>query len=456
MNGYLLCVVAFISCVSVGLVHWRFSLCTMIAWGYFFGILKAHYHATFGHFIFDSATAGFYVSLFLRNLSREDWKTCKPILPWVIWLIGWPVFMALIPIQHYLVQLVGLRGNIFWIPMLLVGFWLDKPAIRLLSLTLAALNTISFCFALAEFFLGVELFVPQNEVTKIVFNSNDMGEGALRIPATFTNAHSYAGTMVTSLPWLIGGLFQRGRRWLDLPLLVLGVLSGILGVFIAGPRLPVVVLGLMVILGVLWGRINAGAFLVLLFIGSIAGYFISQDARLQRFTTLNDVDMLVDRFGISVNKSFFEVILDFPMGNGIGGGGTSLPYFAAQYLTNATIVENEYARIILEQGVVGFMIMTAFIISVLFKKISKSDPDYMAKSLLWFKNVSSWITAMIGIGMMTTVPGTALLLLSMGFCAAPARYRLGGGKSSSSMPGVSKHEYFANLPAYQRGLVAFR
>ncbi len=241
MNGLILCLLAFGTCLGATVPNWRYGLCIFTGWGYFFGILKAHYVQSQGHFIFDAATLGFFGGLVLNMPPAGERQRYSRLLPWFVLLISWPIFIALIPIQHYLVQLVGLRGNIFWLPMLLVGCLMDKKGIGYFSITLSVLNLISFLFALGEYFLGVEVFVPENDVTKIVYNSVDIAGGHKRIPSIFVNAHSYGGTMVTTLPWLIGPILDKeggqNFRLVKKIILMQGIFCALLGCFYCGPSL---------------------------------------------------------------------------------------------------------------------------------------------------------------------------------------------------------------------------
>jgi hypothetical protein len=431
-------------------------LCALIAWGYFFGILKAHYVATWGHFIFDAATVGFYAGILLNWPRLEERQKWQKLMPWVILMVAWPLFMALVPIQHYLVQLVGLRGNMFWIPMLLAGCMLDVLGRSLLAYTFAFLNMVAFGFAVAEYTVGVQAFVPENEVTNIVYNSNDIAGGHLRIPSTFTNAHSYAGTMIGTIPWILGELLSKQKIGLGRAsgalILILGLLASLLGIFIAGPRSPVAVLGLLIFLTILSGRVNLGfvAFTVLL--GTIIAYFVSQDERMQRFTELQDIDMVTTRLSGSINMGFFEVLLDYPMGNGMGAGGTSLPFFVQQLLTNAVMMENEYARILLEQGLPGLLFFLGFVAWFATRPIQRDDPSRMSKTLLWFIIAITFSTAFIGIGMMSSIPGTAMLLLGLGYCVTPAAAPSGLRPRDLTVGHPAMFATRSSTPAYQRGL----
>src|SRR4029077_630072 len=86
-------------------------------------------------------------------------------------------------------------------------------------------------------------------------------------------------------------------------------------------------------------------------IAAIAALTLTNE-RFQRFKTL-DSSFVVERVGGSVNRNFLEILFEYPMGNGLGGGGTSTPYFLQGLVRNPIGIENEYGRILAEQGVIG-------------------------------------------------------------------------------------------------------
>jgi hypothetical protein len=449
MSGFVLCILAFLTTFFVGMLNWRFSLCVLMAWGYFFGFLKANFVDSAGHFIFDASTIGFYFALMMTLTKVQNRFAWKPVKTWLILLIAWPVFMALIPLQHYLIQLVGLRGNIMWLPMVLVGAMMDGRSRVTFSIALVFLNWVSLAFAIAEYLLGVEIFIPTNQATSIVFNSNDIVGNQLRIPSIFANAHSYAGSMVATVPWLLGELIDNRKNPLKSYFLISGIVACVLGVFMAGPRQPVAILGLVITLFLLMGRINLAFLICLLVVGSVGSYFVYQNERMQRFMDLQDFDKVQARVELSLNSYFVDLVLDYPMGNGMGAGGTSIPYFLQTYLTNAVGLENEYSRILLEQGLIGLGIWIGFIIWLVFRKIDKKDPAFATKKLCWIYAVVILLTAWIGIGMMTTVPGTVLLMLAIGICVAPSLDKLGHTSFANTVKIFSRS---IHIPAYQRGL----
>lgn len=427
-----------------------------MAWGYFFGILKAHYVDSSGHFIFDAATVGFYSGMIIKMPSLTERNKYKKIFPWFVLLFGWPIMMALIPLQHYLVQLVGLRGNVFWLPMLLVGAMMDSKSRDFFGYTLAILNMVAFGFAVAEYFLGVETFVPENEVTKIVYMSNDISGGYLRIPSIFTNAHSYAGAMVASIPWILGTILDRGFKNFSnifgIFVLISGLFCALLGIFLAGPRSPIVLLGFMFLIFIMTGRVNLGFLTISILTGLGVAYFVGKDERMQRFAELQDLSRVQDRVSFSLNGTFLDVLIDYPMGNGMGAGGTSLPYFVQPLLSGVVILENEYARILLEQGLPGLLVFLAFATWFFLNSSTLDKNDKYTKSMVWAFAIGTFSTAWIGIGMMTSVPTTVVLLLGVGYyCGYGVPKRSFLNRNFSVLRYDS--ESLKNIPAYQRGLV---
>lgn len=460
MSGYLICLVALGSVFGAGMVNWRWSLCLMIAWGYFFGILKAQLVYSGGHFIFDAATLGFYAGLVVKPPTPEEMYAGRDLKPWVVVLIAWPLFMAVVPLQHYLIQLVGLRGNALWLPMILVGTWVDRKALVMLATTLAVMNIVAFAFAMAEYTLGVDYFVPDNEVTQIVFRSNDIktqeGEATLRIPSIFANAHSYANTMVLTTAWILGCLSaSRVVGWFGKPLYIAGLICALLGVFIAGPRLPVATLGILILTRVFTGKVNVGFLILTIILGTGVLYFVMQNERMQRFMELQDVEMVGDRVSASVSIRFFEVVAEFPMGRGMGAGGTSIPYFLQHHLPEGMgmTIENEYGRIVLEQGLPGLLIFLAFMTFWLLKPLDRRDVLYGSKALLWALGLVWLGTMLMGCGAFATIPSAALMLLTFGFIFTKVdRGGLTGAKRRGRSVESLDSSRMTAVGAYQRGL----
>src|SRR5207245_2275861 len=73
---------------------------------------------------------------------------------------------------------------------------------------------------------------------------------------------------------------------------------------------------------------------------SVVAWVVSSDERLQRFTTLWETEEVVERIAGSVNMTFVEIAQQFPFGNGLGGGGTSIPHFLQPQINYPVSLEN--------------------------------------------------------------------------------------------------------------------
>jgi hypothetical protein len=423
MTGLFLCALAFVAALVCAWRSLVAGLAAVLSAGYLFGIARANTPDTYSHFIFDSAVIGFYVSYFSAGGLKDVLDpNLRGMQRWASLLIGWAIVMALVPVQHLLIQLVGLRGNCFLVPFLLVGSNMDRRATNSLALCLSILNVVAFAFAVAEYVLGVPTFYPENNVTELIYRSRDVAGGTLRIPATFANAHSYGTMMAITLPWLLGAWGQPGTaKWKSM-LLVLGMACAMAGVFLCAARTPVIMLGLLVVMTTFSGKLRGGTWIVWGVLIAGLAYIISGEERMQRFLTMDNTDQVVGRLQVSVNMTFLELMVIYPFGNGMGAGGTSIPYFLQDLVKDPVLMENEYSRILLEQGIVGLVLWLTFVVWFMGQRpVNERDPWLFGKQLLWFFSLASFAMAIIGTGLMTTIPTSMVFFLGIGVAAAPFR-----------------------------------
>jgi hypothetical protein len=167
MLADLLCVFAFALCFIAGRrASWQGFVATL-AVGYAYGIVRANIESPVSHFIYDGAGVGLYVGLLMRRMSGLEQSKIRELMPWLICLIGWPTLLFFIPIQNPLIQLVGLRGQIFFLPFLLVGALLEREDMVRIAKCLAILNAVELGFAILEVKVGVPTFFPRNAVDEI-------------------------------------------------------------------------------------------------------------------------------------------------------------------------------------------------------------------------------------------------------------------------------------------------
>jgi hypothetical protein len=383
--------------------------------GYFYGILRANYPQRASHFIFDAAVLGFYIVHLFQRQDTETRRRSSAVLPWLGLLIAWPVFLVFFPLQDPLVQMVGLRGNIFLLPFLLFGARLTREELHRFAMPLAVLNVVAFVFTAAEYFVGLEPFFPHNSNTDLIYRSADVAGAQFRIPSIFTGSHAYAGAMVMTLPLLIGAWAAPAISPLRRLFLLFSIVVSVLGIFAAASRVHIVVLGLIILATLFSGRISIQMRSIILAVAGLVAIVVVSQVRLQRISTLDDSAYLSQRVGTSVNAAFLDLLVEFPFGNGLGGGGTSLPFFLENRVRHRVIMENEYARILLEQTCIGLCLWIAFILWFLFRRFSAVARIWdLTEQLSWVAVAAYFGTALIGIGLLTSIPQSMFLLLCAG------------------------------------------
>ena len=417
MTSILLCIVAAVVAFLAGRRSLVTGLGTILGVGYAYGITRANLGQTGTHFLFDAAVGGLFLARLTVRADPDARGIPRELLWWVALLIAWPLLLMAVPKQDPLVQLVGLRGNAFLLPFLLFGAQLSDEEKYELALWFAALNIIAFVFAALEFQIGIEKFFPRNAVTIIMYMSNDVGEQyAYRIPGVFSSAHAYGGAMVATLPMLLGAWLSQRRSALHKTLIAAAVFAASVGVFMSAARSHAVLLFVFLGFATIAARMSllarTGWFTLL----ALIALLVAADARLQRFTSLSDTGYLSDRVGGSVNETFVEDALKYPMGNGLGGGGTSMPYFLEKRLHNQVQIENEYARIMLEQGIPGLVLWMVFVGWLLTRLGYEPDSAWKnARVMAWCVTFVSFGSAIIGTGLLTSIPQTAIFLLNAGW-----------------------------------------
>ena len=391
----------------------------VLVWGYFYGILRANFPAAGAHFIFDCSLVGFYAGT-ARVLLSDKTLRLQPLRIWVALLITWPCLVCFFPFQPFIVSVVGLRGAIFFLPMLLVGALLADEDLRMVGIALACLNLAALTFAIAEYLLGVQSFYPRNPTTELIYNSNDVaGYKYLRIPATFVASHVFGGTMNSSLPIIIGLWVQRNIGARTRLLASLGLTAALVGVLLSTTRVNLIIAAVVALSMLFSPEIGRKGKSVLLLLLAGAVIFSAGNERTSRYKSLGDTSGVTDRIHGSVNDTFWEVIHDHPLGNGLGGGGTSMPYFLADLVREPVVVENEFGRLALELGIFGLLLWVCFIIYFITCSAFRARSAWRAGRISGWVYVSFvWSTSFIGLGTLTAIPQTALLLLVMGWVIA--------------------------------------
>jgi hypothetical protein len=137
--------------------------------------------------------------------------------------------------------------------------------------------------------------------------------------------------------------------------------------------------------------------------------------RWQRYKEL-DAESVQDRVAGSVNRTFWEVLVEYPMGNGLGGGGTSIPYFLASQVNRPVEVESDYGRILLEEGIIGLLLWIGFIVWFVFNRVTFAKDEWLTgRRMAWYLCLLIFLIGAIGIGTLSSVPNSFVFLVFLGW-----------------------------------------
>jgi hypothetical protein len=246
---------------------------------------------------------------------------------------------------------------------------------------------------------------------------------------------------------MVGAWIRRPERRAHVWLLAGGCFSALVGVFMSAARSHALVLFVLLVIASFTSRWRSGYRFgwALILIGVV--WLVSGEERLQRFTTLSDTEYVTERIAGSINKRFLELAYEYPLGNGLGGGGTSVPYFLQSRLRDPVVMESEYARIMLEQGLPGLALWIVFLAWILLRRTTPRDhPWLICRRMAWAASLCYFALGLLGVGLLTSVPQTCLLLLSAGWVAVPPAPELDPGVALRHVSGLLRGE-LAGEPA---------
>lgn len=420
MTGLALSILALIAAYTQTVRSLGRGISALLVTGYFYGLLRAIIFDGFSHFIFDAAMLGVYVGAFTRRVSEPIRQRSAFASNWLWLLIGWPVIYCLVPLNHPVVQVVGLRSVTFLLPCILLGARLEARDLPVIAQTLAVLNLVALLFGAYEFAFGVQAIFPQNAATIGIYRAvvaTTPDELYLRIPATFSSAHHYGGTMVASAPFLINYLLGRDvsvvRRWLILA----GLVGAAVGTFLCGARSPAAHLVVLAAAVLLMTRPSPRILAGLGVSAVVTAYVVLTSPRFQRVLTLTEDGVLTQRLG-GQQFALLDLVFEYPLGAGLGSAfGTSIPYFLQEYAAavDQIGIESEFARIALEQTIVGLLLWWVFFAFLLLAKPKPVSQDWVLGTASMRVFVALvWLSGYFGAGMFNSLPSSCLFLLEIG------------------------------------------
>jgi hypothetical protein len=419
--GLALCFVAFAGAVAITRRGLGAGTGFVLLVGCIYGWLRCWFYNPATHFVFDASLLGLYAVAFTRrrgsvlgnSSALQNWALVLSAIPLLI-LFASPLIEG----QPFVIQLVGLRSVLLFVPAIVVATYLSDSDVEALTDWALVSVFVATLFALGELILGVDQFFPINAASRNIFSAADAGPMyETRIPASFASSHLYGGTMMTLMPLLVLRL-ERGRRFLTLTRL--GLAAAACGAFLCSARIPVLTLVLLVVVWAVATR-NRRNVVVSVLLGSIAvSVVVFSSARFRRYETLRDSEVIETRLGSGLNRGLLDVVLENPVGRGLASAiGTSVPYFLADQAKPQEGIESEFSRLALELGVVGLLAWLLFVVWCLgldFRRLRRFGGSVDA--LMWAACVAAWLTGVIGAGALNAIPATFMLLIQMALVAS--------------------------------------
>jgi len=396
-----------------------------ISVGYFSGIIRANYQSIETTFLYDTAIFALYTSVSLGHTKKFKNAITSQAGQFVLMLILWPLFLTLVPINNFFVQLVALRGNAWLLPIVIIATRIKRDDLFVFARGFAILNVIAMAVGMYLYVKGVESLYPRNEVTRVIYSSKDVGgtsdkEALYRIPSVFLSAHAYGGTMVLTIPFLLGGLLYRKRHIFERALFVAGLVGAVAGILFCAARQPLWMLGLILIATWIQTGMSPKVGIVLGIFAACGLYAISGNERFQRGIDIakgaGDSSFTARRIYGSVNEELFETFFAYPMGAGMGSSvGTSIPYFLSDFQPKAIGAENEYSRIAVDQGWIGLGCWIFFLVWTHVPRPNSREPSLsFLLRMMHSTTAMMWLTAFIGTGTLSSVPSSTIALTMMG------------------------------------------
>jgi hypothetical protein len=421
--GIVLCLLGFVSTWYAAKGSLGRGLGVCFAWGYVYGVLRANFLDGFTHFLFDSAVLGIYCAKLRFDPHHNAHHIIRSLYQKIKYLCLWPAFLLVIPYDNLLINLVGLRVAVFYVPFLLVCVQCTDRNLDEIATWLSVLNIFALGAAVMEVRNGIEYFYPRNAVTELIYASAIGEESSHRIPAIFCTAAHYGACMSLSMALIIRSLFYEQKILTNI-IYSCGIGAAGAGLLLCSCRSPVLgaIFGLIVFVVAQPQLLVKGKMIFIaipLLIGIVYTFREGGD-RAARFLELNDTEMMSERVSHIDDFSIFEAMITYPMGNGLAGAaGITIPYFLQSLAVPREIpgAESEYFRILFTQGIPGLFMWIGFLIWFFVATIIRVDSRRpVAHYLLYGTLLGSFTLASRGVGLLNGLPNNCLLFLAMATC----------------------------------------
>ena len=352
LKDRLLANLLFLSALVIGFVH---------------GWLKMKYRYTWVTFAYDVPMLLALV-LVLFQLKGEDklFPDCK-VSASLKWLLGFAALYAVLPFGvPMLVSIASLRGWCFAPLMMLLGYHLVRSVRQMeifvfIVLLLGTGTAIYGCFfqSAAEVQAMMELDPELEFRLRNTFYSTKSGVSEFRRFSTYVTAAVFGGTMAICTTIAASWLMMPKAGWIQrIVLLGCGGMCAY-AMLLTASRTSLV----LTILGVVMGGVfrKGGVKLMIVPAGLLGllliGLVISGSSRLERFSTLLNLEEVLGRVRIVVSPAF-SLLVEYPLGGGLGRSGHGIPAVLLNQISRFDVrtTDGDIGRIISDMGICGLVV----------------------------------------------------------------------------------------------------
>ncbi len=351
------------------------ALLVTLVIGFSLGYIKDHYHSPVSYFLFD---LGLFSALFFwlatRIRQRQRLLPRTPLTRVLMMMYVVSILYVLHPEVPLLIGISAFRGwCLFSVTFLLAFDIIRSPRqVKAYLMVVIALAVLASFYGLYQYTAGIENVLNEEEmaVERHLYTTyaTTTGEVEFRIFSTFVSAGAFGDMMAYASFLALTLSVSKSLRVRHRVLLVLAMLPMLTCLVLTGTRaaLAMMVAGLVVLW---WHKRNIRVYIIamaLIYIGIQLGIGLTEGRAADRFATLADPDLLIERLSAPFATGF-QHLMEWPLGRGLGRTGHGVPFFLVGRYPHFRMVfsDGDFGRIMVEMGVVGLLLLTYVLLTAL-------------------------------------------------------------------------------------------
>lgn len=371
--------------------------------GFLHGWLKFKYRYSIITFAYDIPMV-IALILVIMGMKRKDalFPKCK-VSTSLKFLVACAIVYSLLPFDvPWLVRISSLRGWCFAPLMMLLGYHLVR-SVRQMEVFIWLVILLGTGTAIYGIFFQTEaevralmLLDPELEMKlRGSFYATSTGSSFRRY-STYVTSAVFGSVMAICTTFSVSRMLVPGVSRFQRAILLACSAACSYSVLLTGSRTSLLLLGVGLILTTVFCRGLARFMFIpaLLFGAVFAGVQLTEGGAGERFSSLLDFETVYGRLQIVVNPAM-GVLMDSPLGNGIGRSGHGVPFlFYGLYRDFSTIsIDGDIGRLVVDMGIIGLVVYIVMLYSGL------SD------SIRWM-----WLLRDSNLGIIAAPTGTLFIL----------------------------------------------